>query len=197
VEEQLAGRQTPTQMGRVLEELGIESIRALSPQAKGRVERMWRTFQDRLQSELRLSKTADLESANQALERFVGAYNRKFGVEPKLTGSMFRRVDRKLNLERVFSLKYERTVGRDHVIQFGSRSLQLPPAKNGSGYAGQRVEISHQLNGELHVWHGDRRLMQMPMPLDYTPGLAPKRPQMRSKKPRIYVLGGRPATALR
>lgn len=197
IEEQLAGRQTPTQMGRVLEELGIESIRALSPQAKGRIERMWKTFQDRLRSELRLAAARTLEEANRVLERFACEYNRKFGVEAKQTGSMFRRVERRLNLDRVFSLKYERTVGRDHVIEFGSRSLQLPPAKNGTGYAGQKVELSHQLNGELHVWLADRRLMQMPLPVDYAPGLAPRRPPARTRKPRIYVLGGREATAAR
>jgi transposase len=197
IEEQLAGRQTPTQMGRVLEELGIESIRALSPQAKGRIERMWKTFQDRLGSELRLDGAKTLDEANVVLERFVGEYNRKFGVAAKQAGSMFRRVDRRLNLDRVFSLKYERTVGRDHVIQFGSRSIQLPPANNGTGYAGKIVELSHQLNGELHVWLGERHLMKQSLPLDYTPGQAPKRPSARTKKPRIYVLGGRPATAAR
>jgi hypothetical protein len=184
-------------MGRVLEELGIESIRALSPQAKGRIERMWKTFQDRLRSELRLAGAKTLDEANVVLERFVGEYNRKFGVEAKQAGSMFRRVDRRLNLDRVFSLKYERTVGRDHVIQFGSRSIQLPPAKNGTGYAGKIVELSHQLNGELHVWLGERHLMKQSLPLDYTPGHAPKRPSARTKKPRIYVLGGRQATAVR
>ena len=197
VEEQLTGRQTPTQMGRVLEELGIESIRALSPQAKGRIERMWKTFQDRLRSELRLVGAKNVEEANRTLEKFMGSYNRKFGVAPKQTGGMFRRADRRLNLDRVFSLKYERTVGRDHVVEFGSRSLQLPPGKNGTGYAGQKVELSHQLNGELHVWAGERHLMQISIPLDYAPGLAPKRPQARKQKSRIYVLGGRPAMAAR
>src|SRR5439155_2097176 len=175
VEEELAGRQTPTQMGRVLEELGIE--------------RMWKTFQDRLRSELRLVRAKNVEEDNRTLEKFMGSYNRKFGVAPKQTGGMFRRADRRLNLDRVFSLKYERTVGRDHVVEFGSRSLQLPPGKNGTGYAGQMVELGHQLNGELHVWAGERHLMQMSIPLDYAPGLAPKRPQTRKQKSRIYVLG--------
>jgi transposase len=133
VEEQLAGRQTLTQMGRVLEELGIESIRALSPQAKGRIERLWKTFQDRLRSELRLACAETLEDANRTLQQFAADYNGRFGVEPKQAGSLFRRVDRKLNLDRVFSLKYQRTVGRDHVVEFGSRSLQLPAVRNGVG----------------------------------------------------------------
>ena len=198
LEEELAGRQTPTQMGRVLEELGIQSIRALSPQAKGRIERLWKTFQDRLRSELRLVAVGSVEQANAVLQRFVGEYNRKFGVEAKQAGSVFRRVDRRLNLDRVFSLKYERTVGRDHVIEFGSRSLQLPPEKRGKGYAGQKVELSHQLNGELHVWLQDRDLLQQPLALEYAPGLAPRRPQVgKRKQPPIYVLGGRPAVAVR
>lgn len=196
-EEQLTGRQTPTQLGRLLEELGIESIRALSPQAKGRIERLWKTFQDRLRSELRLAGARTLPEANVVLQRFIGEYNDRFGVEAKQAGSLFRKVDRRLNLERIFSLKYERTVGRDHVIQFGSRIIQLPAAGNGCGYAGQKVELSHQLNGELHAWLGDRHLSQQSIPLEYAPGLAPRRPQQRNKKPRIYVLGGREAVALR
>jgi transposase len=196
-EEQLAGRQTPTQMGRLLEGLGIESIRALSPQAKGRIERLWKTFQDRLRSELRLAGARTLQEANEILQRFISQYNQRFGVEAKQAGSVFRKVDRRLNLDRIFSLKYERTVGRDHVIEFGSRSIQLPASKNGGGYAGQKVELSHQLNGELHVWLGDRHLTQQAIPLEYTPGLAPRRPQPRNKQPRIYVLGGREAVALR
>ena len=198
IEEQLAGRQTPTQMGRLLEELGIESIRALSAQAKGRIERMWKTFQDRLRSELRLAGASTLEEANRVLEKFVSEYNRKFGVAAKQSSTMFRRADRRLNLDRIFSLKYERTVGKDHVIQFGSRSLQLPPAKNGIGYAGQKVELSHQLNGELHVWLGEQRLWQTPLSLDYVIGSGPARPAARHpKKPRTYVLGGRLAVAVR
>jgi len=196
-EEQLAGRQTLTQMGRLLEELGIESIRALSPQAKGRIERMWKTFQDRLRSELRLAGARTLHEANEVLQRFIGEYNQHFGVEAKQAGSVFRKVDRWLNLDRIFSLQYERTVGRDHVIEFGSRSIQLPAGKNGCGYAGQKVELNHQLNGELHVWLGDRHLTQQSIPLDYAPGLAPRRPQQRNKKPRIYILGGREAVAVR
>ncbi len=78
LEEELAGRQGPTQLGRVLEELGIEQIAALSPQAKGRIERLWRTFQDRLISELRLAKPATLDQANAVLKNLVQDYNQRF-----------------------------------------------------------------------------------------------------------------------
>src|ERR1700691_6160174 len=76
--EQLAGKQAPTQLGRVLEELGIQQIPAYSPQAKGRIERAWRTCQDRLVSELRLAQAATLDEANVVLENFCAHYNRRF-----------------------------------------------------------------------------------------------------------------------
>jgi transposase len=198
VEEELAGRQTPTQLGRVLEQLGITSIRALSPQAKGRIERMWRTFQDRLRSELRLAGAASLDQAQQVLQRFMQDYNGKFGVVARETGSDFRRLSKRLNWDRLFSLKYERTVGKDHVISFGGHSIQLPARKGKLGYAGARVELSHQLDGNLVVWHGAERLHAMPLALDYAPGQAPPRPRTsQRKRPRIYVLGGREAVAVR
>jgi hypothetical protein len=195
IEEQLAGRQRPTQLGRVLEELGIQSIRALSPQAKGRIERLWKTFQDRLKSELRLAGASQLEQANRVLESFRQDYNRRFAVAAREAGNDFRPLSQKRNWERLFSLRYERVVGQDHVIEFGARSIQLPARKGGPGYAGARVELSHQLNGELHVWHGQQDLFSMPLPLDYAPGLAPQQPAQRNrKKPRIYVYAGRLAT---
>ncbi len=195
MEEQMAGRQTPTQLGRVLEELGIQSIRALSPEAKGRIERLWKTFQDRLKSELRLAGASTLEQANRVLESFRQDYNRRFAVAAREAANDFRPLSRKLNWDRVFSLRYERVVGKDHVIEFGARCIQLPPQKGQPGYAGARVELSHQLNGELHVWLGQQDLFCLKIPLDYAPGLAPRQPAQRSKKrPRIYVYAGRFAT---
>src|SRR5258708_39180375 len=76
--EQLAGKQSPTQLGRALDQLGIQQIPACSPQAKGRIERAWRTFQDRLVSELRLAQPATLEPANAVLARFCADYNQRF-----------------------------------------------------------------------------------------------------------------------
>ena len=128
----------------------------------------------------------------------MAVYNQQFGVAARESGSDWRPLSRKLNWDRLFSLKYERVVGKDHVIEWGARSIQLPPAKGKLGYAGARVELSHQLNGELHVWLGQERLHSMPLGLDYAPGLAPPRPAMRKRKlPRIYNLAGRPAVAVR
>ena len=168
------------------------------PQAKGRIERMWRTFQDRLRSELRLAQAASLEEANRVLDRFVAEYNQRFAVPAREAANDFRPLPKKVNLDRVFSLRYERIVGRDHVIPFGARRIQLPPVKGNHGYAGVQVELSQQLNGELHVWHGEEHLHAVKAPVEFAPGQAPNRPAQRTQKaPRIHVLGDRPATAVR
>ena len=202
-EELLAGQQSLTHLGQVLEDLGIEQIAALTPQAKGRIERLWKTFQDRLRSELRLAKAKTVEQANAVLARFVKEYNRKFAKAAREAGNDFRVLDQRVNRDRLFSLRYERTVGHDHTVSFGARILQLSPAAGQQGYAGKKVEVSHQLNGEVHVWLGDQRLHQSQMSIEYTVGMAPQRPVMRrkpaqgKKQPRIYTLGGRAALAAR
>ena len=125
-------------------------------------------------------------------------YNRRFAVSAKQAGSDFRTLSKRLNWDRLFSLKYERVVGKDHVIQFGARSIQLPAKRGQFGYAGAKVELSHQLNGELVVWHGGDRLHSLELPLDYTPGQAPRRLRVAQKKlPRIYTFAGRPALPVR
>jgi transposase len=198
VAEQLAGRQFPTQVGRALEELGIESIAARSPQAKGRVERLWKTFQDRLVSELRLAGACTLEQANGVLDLFLPEYNQRFAKPPKEAGQAWRKLDRRLDLDYIFSLRYERTVAKDHVISVGEGiSIQLPPLANQRGFAGRKVEVCQQPDGRLLVYLERRLLMEQAAPaarpvraLNMKRSTAP-----RKKKPvRIYKLGGRTAT---
>lgn len=90
LEEQLEGRRLPTQFGRLMEELGITSIPSRSPQARGRIERLWGTFQDRLVSELRLAGAKGKEEANQVLWRFLPRYNQRFAIPATEPGSAFR-----------------------------------------------------------------------------------------------------------
>jgi hypothetical protein len=195
--EQLAGKQTPTQLGRALEELGIQQIPAYSPQAKGRIERAWRTCQDRLLSELRLAQACDRDSANQVLARFCADYNQRFAVPAADTVRDFRSLPRHFDLARCLSFRYQRVVGPDHVITLGAHSLALPPLPAKRGYAGATVELSHYLDGVLHVHHGKILLLSLPFgehsdrrPAPRTPAQKPKTPM-----PRIYNLGGRPAVA--
>jgi len=196
VEEELAGKQLPTHAGRALEDLGIQQIPANSPQAKGRIERAWRTFQDRLVSELRLAGAATLEQANQVLAPFVADYNRRFAIPAREADNEFRRLPKGFDLARCISFRYQRTVGADHVIAFAGSSIQLPPLKSGRGYTGTKVELSHQLDGVLRIYRGDQLLLATPRPLEEH---VQSRPAGRSstptkrKMPRIYQLGGRPA----
>ena len=143
--EQLAGKQAPTQLGRALEQLGIQQIPAYSPQAKGRIERAWRTCQDRLVSELRLARAATLAQANAVLARFCADYNQRFARPAAAAASDFRRLPRRFDLARCLALQYRRVVAADHTVTLGTQSIALPPLPGHRGYAGETVELSHQL----------------------------------------------------
>ena len=195
--EQLAGRQAPTQLGRALEELGIQQIPAYSPQAKGRIERAWRTCQDRLVSELRLARATTLAQANAVLARFCADYNQRFARPAAQASSAFRRLPRRFDLARCLSLHYRRVVSADHTVTLGANSIALPPLSGRRGYAGETVELAHHLDGTLHVYRGDMLLLARPLPLQE---YAERRPQLltsaqKRKAPRIYKLSGRPALA--
>src|SRR5438876_509984 len=132
------GRQDPTHFGRMLRDLGIGFIAAQSPQAKGRIERLWGTLQDRLVSELRLRALHTLEQANAFLPEFLPAFIRRFGRAPAAPTSAWRPAPR--DLERLLSCRYTRVVARDNTVRLGARWLQIPPGPRGRSYAGCPVE---------------------------------------------------------
>jgi transposase len=166
LEEQLADTRTPTQLGRALAELGITSIAARSPQAKGRIERAWGTFQDRLVTELRLAGTVDRDGAERVLARFLPKFNRRFVVPAANPELAWRPLPSGLRLDRICCLKYRRVVANDHTVRVGSTILQLPPGPGRRGYAGRRVELHLRLDGRLVVWDGERELLATPAPAD-------------------------------
>lgn len=159
LEEQLADIRRPTQLGRALAELGIGSIAARSPQAKGRIERAWGTLQDRLVVELRLAGAADRASANRVLARFLPRFNRRFAVPAADPVPAWRALPAEVRLERVCSLRYRRTVAGDGTVRAGATILQLPARTNGRSRAGARVELQLRLDGRLVVWDGERDLV--------------------------------------
>jgi len=195
--EQLAGKQAPTQLGRALHQLGIEQIPAYSPQAKGRIERAWRTCQDRLVSELRLAQATTLAQANAVLDQFCADYNQRFARPAADAACDFRSLPRRFDLARCLSLHYQRVVAADHTVTLGAHTVSLPPLSGPRGYAGETVELSHQLDGTLRVYRGDTLLLALPLPLQEH---AERRPvaittAQKRKTPRIYNLSGRPALA--
>jgi len=197
--EQLAGQQSPTQLGRALDELGIEQIPAYSPQAKGRIERIWRTCQDRLVSELRLVHASTLEQANPVLARFCLDHNQRFARPAAESVRDFRSLPRRFDLARCLSLRYQRVVSADHSVTLGAFPIALPPLPGQRGYARETVELSHQLDGTLHVFRGDLLLRTLSLPLEEHAERRPAPVTTAQKRktpiPRIYNLGGRPALA--
>ena len=166
LEEQLADTRTPTQLGRALEELGITSIAARSPQAKGRIERAWGTFQDRLVTELRLAAAGDRDAAEEVLARFLPRFNRRFTVPAADPAPAWRRLPAGTRIDRICCLKYRRVVANDHTIRAGATILQLPPGPGRRGYAGKRVELHLRLDGRMIVWDGERELLVTAAPAD-------------------------------
>jgi transposase len=197
--EQLAGKQAPTQLGRALDQLGIQQIPAYSPQAKGRIERAWRTCQDRLVSELRLAQATTIEQANVVLARFCADYNHRFARPASEAACDFRRLPRRFDLARCLSLHYQRVVAADHTVTLGAQSIALPPLPGHRGYAGEAVQLSHQLDGVLRVFRGDVLLLALPLPLqehaDPRPVHISSAQKRKPATPRIYNLSGRPALA--
>ncbi len=156
VEEELAGKRQPTQFGRALSELGITFIAAQSPQAKGRVERLWGVLQDRLCSELRLAQAADLDSANGVLRRFITDYNRRFAHTPRDTAKAWRPAPQRL--DRICSFLHERIVSNDNVVQWEGRRFQIPPQNRRFSFAGAKIQLYQTLDGRVSLYYDDTRL---------------------------------------
>jgi transposase len=155
-----------TQVGRAFAELGISSIPAASPQAKGRVERLWGTCQDRLVSELRLAGADDLAGANAVLERFIGRFNAQFSVSPEIEVPAWRPAPPARELERICAFRWRRVVGNDNTVRVEGAVLQLPPTHGGRGLAGRRVEVELRLDGRLLVVDRGRTLIVLPVSPD-------------------------------
>lgn len=156
VEEQLAGKRQPTQFARALEQLGITFIAARSPQAKGRVERLWGVLQDRLCSELRLAQACDLDSANAVLRVFMADYNRRFARRPREIQTAWRPAPE--NLDRICCFVHSRVVSNDNIVQWEGRRFQIPPQGQRFSFAGAKVSLHQALDGRVSLYYGDTKL---------------------------------------
>ena len=155
LEEELRGEQDLTQVGRALWELEIERIDALSPQAKGRVERLWGTLQDRLASELRLAGARTMAEAQVVLERFRPEFNERFAIAATDATPAWRPVRRRLDLDRVCAFRYEATVANDNAVRLGGVVIDIPPGPGRRSYAKAKVELRQLLDGSWRVYKGD------------------------------------------
>lgn len=165
LQEQLAGHQTPTQVTQALLALGIEPIFALSPQAKGRVERLFNTLQDRLVQELRLARITSPEQATLFVNGpFKADFNTRFAKPAKQSQAAWRPLPKGLDVDRICSFRYEATVGNDNAVRLAGMILDIPSGPRRRGYARARVELRQLLDGRWRVYYKNEMLLETPPP---------------------------------
>ena len=140
-----------TQFARVMREMGVQQIFALSPQAKGRVERMLETFQDRLVTELRLAGASNIGEASLVLREYLTRFNARFSVAAEQPEPAYRPVATELSLTETICLKDTRKVARDNRVKYQWRVLHLLPGTDRPSYAGLRVDVLERADGELLI----------------------------------------------
>jgi len=169
----------PTQVGRALQELGVKMIPAYSPQARGRSERNFGTWQGRLPQELRLRGITDLTAANDFLRNeYIAEFNRKFAVPATQKGTAFVRIRRK-DLDWIFSTQHERTVTNDNSITLANRVFQLEKTRWRNTLAGQTVIVHEHLDGRVSIRYGGNVIAQ------YQPDELPPQPPKKRGTPRL------------
>ena len=157
LQEQLRGKRPTTEVGRALEELGITLIPAGSPQAKGRIERLWGTLQDRLVSELRLAGAKTRAEAQAVLEDYLPKFNRTFSKTARRTQPAWRKVQPH-QLEQSLCFKYQRTVADDHTVSFEGALFQIPKKTPARSYAGKRINVHVLLDGAVEFFFKEQKI---------------------------------------
>ncbi len=149
----------PTQIQRALDELGVRLIIAGSPQAKGRIERLFGTFQDRLLKELKLYKISSIQNANHYLHnKFLPRFNKRFSNPPKDPETSWRVLPKGLNLDSVFSIKEQRTVMADNTISYKNRLFQILPNKYRISFAKAQVMVEKRLDDSIQIKYKEQYL---------------------------------------
>ena len=131
---------------RAMKELGVEVIHAHSPQAKGRVERLFRTFQNRLVKEMRLRGIKTVEEANKFLAEYLPGHNRKFAVKPQEKTDLHRKIPKGLNLDSILCIKEERVLRNDFTISYKGKLYQITES-----IKAEKVTVQERINGKMLI----------------------------------------------
>ena len=156
LDEQLINKRPLTEVGRALDELGVTLILAGSPQAKGRIERLWGTFQDRLVSELRLAKAKTLEQAQAVIDGYLLEHNRKFS-NPTQAQPAWRKASAQ-QIEQALCFKEKRTVANDNTITFDGVIFQIPKRSPHRSYANKRIDVHVLLDGAVELFYKQEKI---------------------------------------
>src|SRR5216684_1372772 len=186
--EQLRGDPLRTQFGRALHELGIEWIAAHSPQAKGRIERLFATLQDRLVKEMRLAGIDSIQGANHFLEmRFIPQWEERFTVAPRNPRNAHCPLDAKQQLEEILSVRVARQVADDHTVSWDGNRWGVVREEVCAGLRGAAVEIERRLDGSHWLRYRGSYLHLRPCPEPMRPSASPsglRPPGLAEQKPR-------------
>jgi transposase len=153
IEDELNGREPLSDFERALRELGVEVQHANSPQAKGRIERLFGTLQDRLVKEMRLRGIRTIEEANAFLEEYLPTYNRRFSVSPKERDNLHRPLARRVELDAILCIKTERMLRNDFTVAHNRKLYQVEDKVNAS-----KVVVEDRMDGSIHITHKNRAL---------------------------------------
>ncbi len=174
VKEAIDGTEPMSEFERAMKELGVKVIHAHSPQAKGRIERLFRTFQDRVIKEMRLRGICTIEEANRFLAKYLPIYNRKFRVNPRQEHNLHRKIPEGIKLDSILCIKTERVLRNDATVAHNGKLYQIMDKTDA-----KRVMVEEKINGKMEITHKGIRLRYKEIT---------ERPQKEQKKPLIFII---------
>lgn len=174
IEDEINGTEPLSEFERALKELGVDVKHAHSPQAKGRIERLFGTFQDRVVKEMRLRGISTIEEANKFLQGYLPEYNRRFAVKPKEEDNLHKEVPKGMQLDGILCIKTERVLRNDFTISYNGRLYQVMEKTNA-----KKVMVEERINGTMVITHNGNRLKYKEIT---------ERPEKENEKPFILIL---------
>ena len=153
IEDELSNKDPLTQFTRAMEELGVEVIYANSPQAKGRIERLFNTFQDRLLKELRLDKARTIEDANKVAERFLPKYAKRFSVKAVYSDDLHRPIPKGLDLDKILCIREEHPLRNDFTVAHDKKLYQIE-----DNIRAKSVTVEERIDGSMIITYKDKPL---------------------------------------
>jgi len=181
IEDELENREPLTEVGRALEELGVDVIFAHSAQAKGRIERLFRTFQDRLVKEMRLRKIKTTEEANRFLKEYLPVYNKRFAVPAAKDTDLHRPLTKGIDLDRVLCVKTERVLRNDFTVAYNGRLYQVE-----DNIRTDKVIIEERIDGSMIIAHKDK-VLKFKEIINRPKKAVKKKPRYVFKLKKVYV----------
>lgn len=179
IEEEINGEEPLSEFGRALEELGVKRIYAHSPQAKGRIERLFKTLQDRLIKEMRLKGIKSVKEANRFLKAYLPKYNKKFSLKAHMSEDLHMPVPEGIDLNTILCIKTERTARNDNTISYKSKLYQIEEV-----VAGKIVTVTERIDGSMRILYQDRSLKFRK--IDIRPE-RPRKQKVKMKRRTAYI----------